>query len=329
VRRGVGAIVVVATAVGACGGRGGSTSTNDGATTAGTNAASLGGTSANLGGTIVARIGDRTLDASLVANVARARNITVYEATRLLVEESLFADAARRQGALDAMGMHARLDAVLARAFGSKLDREALAQGPITDDEIAATMGDDWIALSRPETRVVVHALVREATPNGEALARQLHDLVAPTTTPEEFMRVARTLPVADPKSLIVEELPVPFRRDGRMLDPNGGALDATFAEAAFAIADVGGTSAIVHTTFGWHVIRLVAVRPPFEAPREVKANKLEGKIIVRRLGDRFSKTIESLRAAAPTQLTPTDADLMAPKIEGGAATQPALPSEP
>jgi hypothetical protein len=328
-RRWVGAIAFAAV-TSACGGRGApsnastSSTSSHAATPTGTNAAALGGTSAQLGGSIVARVGGRTIDASTVAKVARAKRVSVYDATRALVDEEIFAQAALHDDALASPGVLTRLDGVLARAYAARLDDEALAQGPITDDEIAATMGDDWIELSRPETRVAVHALVREGTPNGAALADQLHDLVAPTKTPQEFMTAAPTLPGVDGKQLVVEPLTTPFTRDGRLLSPQPGGLDTTFTEATFAIAEVGGTSPVVHTSFGWHVIRLVEIRPAFEASHEEKARKLQGKIVLRRLGDRFTKAMDALRAATPAQIVATDADLMTPKIE---ATTPQPPA--
>ena len=304
----------------ACSGGDGATATDSSPVTS----ASSIGAPVQLGGDVVARVGGRPIVGALVLSVARARRLSVSDARRTLVAEALLAADARTSGGERAQSVRQQIAAASARRLVEKYDDEARAIGPITDAELDEAIGDDWIDLARPETRVAVHALIRANMPDGEALASALHDALLLAQTREEFMARANAFPVPTPGAREVASIDVPFTRDGREASPYGGMLDAAFAEATFALPAVGATSAVVRTAFGWHVIRLVAILPPKQASREVRLQKLEGRVLAARLRGRFQAMVDEARKAAHIVTLAADADLMQPKL--AVATPPVAP---
>ncbi|GAC1394757.1 MAG: hypothetical protein NVSMB47_04200 [Polyangiales bacterium] len=319
VRRGLawGLFASAACSACACGGGTRSDPTQDASASASSaSSASPLGASVLLGGDVVARVGGRPIGRTLVLDVARARHLSAREALRALIDEALLAAEARTAGAESARGVGQQLAAALARPLVRKYDAEALASGPITDAELDEALGEDWIELARPETRVAVHALIRGETADGEALATALREALLQTRTPEEFLAAAKAF-AAPASALVAEALDVPFTRDGRQASPYGASLEGSFAEATFALPAVGATSGLVRTSFGWHVIRLVAIVPPKQASREERVRKLQGRVLARRVGGRFQSMLDDARKAAHVELLATDGDLMLPKLSG------------
>ena len=60
--------------------------------------------------------------------------------------------------------LRSRLDAILTRTLAAKVRAQVLAEGPFTDDEIAAAVARHP-ELSRPESRITVHALIKKDVP--------------------------------------------------------------------------------------------------------------------------------------------------------------------
>ena len=276
------------------------------------------GESAKLGGEVVARVGDASIDRATVLAVARAQKISAEAATRLLVEEALLAEGARRKGAAKEAIVKQGTTVAVANAIIARFREEARARGPITDGELATALaeGDEWMDLDRPETRRAVHALVPKDVPGGEAIARSLRDAVALAPTPETFMESARAFKndALPPGKLVAEPLE-PFTEDGRVLKHGGGNYALPFAQGAFTIPRVGDTSDVVwNPGFGWHVIRLVAINPPRHASRDELIAALEGQVIRARIGTQFEELVERLKGEARVQLLGDDATMMAPR---------------
>lgn len=274
-------------------------------------------TNAALGGDVVARIGNATIDRRLVTAVARARGLGAKAALDVLLEEAVLAEAAVRAGALGAPGMRLRLDAPVTRTILDRLRVEALAEGDWTDAELAQQTAEQWQQLDRPEGRTVVHALVKKDVPDAEQVAKRLHDVLATANgadaeaSSKAFTEAARAFKLPDGKVPHVEELA--FVADGRMLDGKGSILES-FAKGTFAIPAAFGTSEVVQTSYGFHVIRLLAIFPPKVASREERVALLTPQLLAARVKKVHDAKVAALAKATPTQLLAVDQDLALPR---------------
>jgi len=253
---------------------------------------------ATLGGEVVARVGDVTIERSLVASVAAAQHVTPKVALDRLVDDALAAEGARARGLDRTRGADLARRALLARLVADRIHADAVALGLPNDEEVAKLTARHWQSFDVPESLRVVHAVVmRKPTvpkERGSEVAEGLRVAVALATDAKDFEVRARAVS-AQGLEIRVETLP-PFVRDGRMIQ--GGSLDATFVEAAFALSQPGSTSGVVETKFGWHVIRLVDRIPPKQVPLEERrvtfaeeANFVRGLDAKRGVVDRWTKT--------------------------------------
>lgn len=270
---------------------------------------------AQLGGDVVARVGNVNIDRALVLAVARARSISAKAAVDALVEEAVIAEAALRAGAAGDRG--ARVEVPLARAMLDRFRTEALAAGPWTDEEIGKLAAEQWRELDRPEGRAVVHALVKKEVPDAEQVAKQLREKLVDANGPDAaasakaFTDAAHAFKVPSGPAVHVEELS--FVSDGRMLEGNGSLLPA-FTKGAFAIPSVLGTSDVVETSYGFHVIRLLTIFPPKIASREERIARLEPQLVGARVKALHDAKLAALHKANPPQLLAADADLLLPR---------------
>ncbi len=282
-------------------------------------------TKAALGGENVAAVGTQTLSKSLAREVALARKLLPREAVETLVSEALLAELAVRKKALEDPEVQRKIRAVLARHLVARLRAEAVAEGPWTDAELdaAARTTGFWLDVDRPETRVAAHALVRKGAPDQAGLAKKLRafllEVPAIGTADEQakaFLAKAQSFPMPEGHALVVERLEDPFTADGRVAakgPPRG--LEVTFAKGAFDIATVGGTSEIIETSFGMHVIRLLGVFPAKVAPRDQRITVLEPELVRKRAAPRYQAKLQALfEAAAPKELATGD-DLLLPRV--------------
>ncbi len=286
--------------------------------------AGTGAAKAALGGENVAAVGSQTVSKGLAREVALARKLGPREAVDTLVSEALLAELAVRQKALEDPVVQRKLRAVLARRLVARLRAEAVAEGPWTDAELdaAARASGLWLEIDRPETRIAAHALVRKGAPDPAGLAKKLRafllELPATGTAEEQakaFVAKAQTFPMPDGHALVVERLEDPFTADGRVAvkgPPRG--LEVAFAKGAFDVAAVGGTSEIVETSYGVHVIRLLGVFPAKVAPRDQRVTLLEPELVRKRAAPRYQTKLQGLLdAAAPKELASGD-DLLLPR---------------
>lgn len=278
----------------------------------GNDAPSPGAVAAALGGTTVARVGEAAIDRSLVLAVARAQHVTAEVALQRLIDDALLSEAARRQNADTRHGEAA----VLARALILRLRDRALAKGPFTDEEIAVPLAGYWLELDRPEKRTIVHALIKKEVAGGADHARALQKELASANGPDEakseaaFTERAKQLKITPP--VIVEKFAIVS--DGRVAAPGGASVLESFAKAAFDVPAVFGTSDVVETEYGWHVIRVLAREPELRATREEKIAKMTPDLVGNRVRALQEELLQRLRAGADITMLATDNDLLLPR---------------
>lgn len=174
------------------------------------------------------------------------------------------------------------------------LDVQALArEAAVSDEDLRRHYEQNLARFTVPEQRRASHILVRaerDAAAEARAQARTRAEalLAQARANPARFAELARAHS-EDPGSAAA----------GGDLDWFGrGAMVPAFEQAAFALA-AGQVSDIVETDFGFHIIRLDAVRGgerrPFEAVRAELAEEVQRQVGQRRfaeVAEQFSNTV-------------------------------------
>jgi peptidyl-prolyl cis-trans isomerase C len=282
---------------------------------------------------VAARVGELRVSLSSVGRVAAAQRVTPAAARDALVRDALFAAGALEAKVDRQPATALAVDASLARALLRSLLAEAEQAGPITDDELRDTTARHWLELDRPDASRTVHALVR-AKGKGKAdvparvlveaaqvLARDLAALgreaasiqppsaPGPGRPPPEDPVVAKFKEAATASferakaqsgradlELVAEGLP-PVSADGRVLTPQPGAFDETFARTASKLQARGDLSAPTETQFGVHVIMLLERLPGHVVPAEERRALLREEVVAMRATALRDRLLEQLRA--------------------------------
>ena len=214
---------------------------------------------------VVAEVGGDEVSSATVTRVARAQRVNARVACESAVRDALLAAGARQQ-----LGGHGLVTSAersaLARTLLEQVHNEAKAK-PVTDAELAEATRRNWKRVDRPPSARTTHAVVMVEQPEQDAAARALAERIAAAvageTQPQGFMQRARAVPAGSLK-VKTERLP-PVTPDGRVVDldappgPERRRFDRDFAQAANAISEVGGHSAVTQSAFGHHVILLEA----------------------------------------------------------------------
>lgn len=254
----------------------------------------------------VARIGRGTaIVAETVRRVAVTQNVEPRRALELAVHDALMAEQAREQ--LSGTGrVSAAERAILARALLEHLQQQARAEGPPTNDELAAMTRERWYDYDRPESARTTHAVVRVLKPEqkeaARALAERVADAVRGETDPQAFIEKASAL-ATDGLEIRAERLPA-VTADGRTVPKTlpgqnnpPGQFDRDFARAANALTTVGQQSPIVETRFGYHVILLEERLPAQRRTVEELGSELAEDVVARRARELQRELLERARA--------------------------------
>jgi hypothetical protein len=272
--------------------------------------------SASLEQGVVASVAGESIAALTVGRIASAQGLDVRAACDHAITDALFA-AEARHNLKSGAEIRSIESATLARAFLEQLMREAQAQGPPTDDELAALTRERWVDLDRPSTVRTTHAVVLVKDPKDKPRARALATRIAEATraaaSGADFEKLAEAVPRGDLEAR-VESLP-PMTPDGRAFEPNDPSVrqqfDEDFARAANAIAEVGKSSPVTETKFGFHVIHLVERLPEKRVPIDQRRVLLYDEIVAKRAARAEQRVLDGLRQTTPVQVDRSAPDLL------------------
>ncbi len=112
--------------------------------------------------------------------------------------------------------------------------------------------------------------LPKKVTPEQEALAKSLAEELAKKLSPERGL----TPPML--KDLGTQILAGRFKLDSEVVPPylNNGGLEKTYADALFAIPEVGRTSGAIRTPWGWDIVLLSELIPAEKLSHEQVVEK-------------------------------------------------------
>jgi len=253
---------------------------------------------AALGGEIAARVGNERIPIALVQSVAVRQQVAPREAARRLIDDAIAAEGARAKGLDRAPPAAWLLVAARGRFTSDRIYEEARKGGPPTDDEMNALSERYWRDVDRPPAVRVVHAVATPTKPTSEEAARTvataIRAAVAEATSAEDFLVKAKAVPTVADVKVTVQPLPAFTEEGWGTEDPN--SLDPTFAKAAYSIPSIGGTSALVQTKFGFHVIRLVERVPALRIPLEARRAMFVEEAAKMRARESVVKRLEALR---------------------------------
>jgi hypothetical protein len=238
-----------------------------------------------------------------VLRIAEARGIDPRTAREHAVSDALFALEGERS--VDPAVAHAGKRSAHSRALLEAMQRAARAEGPPRDSELDELLRERWVALDRPESVRVVHAVAlfpKDGTPDeARRVGLELSRALAGISDPAEFLKKAQEFP-DQAVSLRAERLP-PFTADGRafrvgaMGTEPAGNFEPVFTRAAHALAAPGAQSDLVETRYGFHVILLEERLPPQSIPREDQRRVLFEDVVTRRAASLRRALLEQLES--------------------------------
>ena len=279
---------------------------------------------AALGGEVAARVGTDVIPVSLVTKVASVQRITAQEALRRLVDDAVTANAARARGLDRQLPASWRLTAARGRFTADRLLADAKLAGPPNDEELAQFTARYWREVDRPPAIRVVHVVAmhpkptKQPDPAAEARARafaeQAREAVLSAKNGDEFQKIAKALPHPDVE-VVVEPLTA-FTRDGRSSEGKEGGIDEAFVKASYALEDIGSTSPVVESKFGWHVIRLEERVPEQRMPVEARRLAFTDETYTLRAGAATAARLAALKATTPIEVAPSAELLMRSLVE-------------
>lgn len=273
---------------------------------------------AALGGEVAARVGSDVISMSLVVKVAVAQRITPREALRRLVDDAVTANAARARGLDKQQPTSWRLTAARGRFTADRILADAKQAGPPNDPELTQLTARYWREVDRPPAVRVVHVVAKRSNPKkpdpvadaaARAFAEKAREALLFAKNSEEFQQKAKALP--HPGVDIVAEQLSAFAQDSRSTEGGDGTIDEAFVKGAFALQEIGATSPVVESTFGWHVIRLEERVPEQRMPAEARRIAFTDEVYTLRASAASNARLAALRAATPIEVAPSAELLM------------------
>ncbi len=263
---------------------------------------------------VVAQVGADRIDVVTVAAIASAQGIGREQARARAIQDALFAAGARERRLDRSASAKVAARGVLADTLLERISAEAAAT-PATREEVERFTALHWADLDRPETYSTVHA-VAMVRPDDDAqkhrnameLARRIAAAVKGVSDADEFMTKAKEAAAQD-RNVQVEKLD-PVTADGRVAAQQQGAAGqptttyaGDFVAAVLQLHKPGDQSPPIQTSFGYHVIMLLEVRPARVVAYEQRSKLLGDEIRSSRAKAQLDSLLAGLRNTIPTRV--------------------------
>ncbi|MBX7195925.1 MAG: peptidylprolyl isomerase [Sandaracinaceae bacterium] len=225
---------------------------------------STSGPAAQVGGDVVATVDGVPITLHEVETLARTAHLTPALALERLEDELVLGGLAERTELARDPEVESAARRAAVRELLVRVVEPTITPETVSSEDLDARRAQISGGLSMPETRRAVHVLVTLEADADEArldaafrLARSLRDELA--GAPDLVAAMDAMAGRRGAFEIVVEHLDPMARAD----------LEAPFGDALFAATEPGLLPEVVRTSYGVHVIDLVAVVPAWEVPRE------------------------------------------------------------
>ena len=230
-----------------------------------------------------------------------------------------FAYEAERQGLGKTAEVQQKLqtvrEGVLAEALAERIATAATPDNTATDKLAATIYKAEPQRFAVPAQTRARHILIQGTTPESRAKAEKLLIELKAGANFEELAKANSSDPGSAAKGGDLGFFP-----KGRMVKP--------FDEAVDALKTPGDLSAVVESTFGYHIIRLEERQPASTKPFEEVREQLRAEVIGKAQQDARMKEVERLRAQAKGDETAFEAFIAEQKKQLPAPAATATPAK-
>jgi parvulin-like peptidyl-prolyl isomerase len=254
--------------------------------------------------TVLATVADAPINAGEVGALARATGLSPRDALDRLIAEQLLAREAERRGYAARPEVGAAVERASVRAWLEAEVERAVPASAVTDAEVATTYAMQRARFERPETRTAVHVLLpldADADESRSAAAqrfaaRAIGELRAEGPDVVVARYSANPTGLSGAFHVTAEQVPDLVR---------GGAFDAAFLDAVFALRAPGVVPEPVRTQFGWHAIAVVAIRPELIVSFERASTTIRRELLAARRGALLTSSLAELAAQRAPRADP------------------------
>ena len=172
------------------------------------------------------------------------------------------------------------------------------AKKDVSDADVKKFYDEHIKDVTKPENVTVAHILIQpdDANDDEEAADKEakakidaIYDELL--KDPEQFTKLAQEKSDCPSGKASEGKLPA-FDKDGMLVDGNG-AMDQTFATAAFGIEKAGQITKPVKTQFGYHIIKLIEKAPEEVTPLEKVKDKIVEYLAAEKAQNDLNKMLE------------------------------------
>ncbi|HCB17178.1 MAG TPA: peptidylprolyl isomerase [Alteromonas sp.] len=189
----------------------------------------------------------------------------------------------------------------------------------VSEEEIEQEYQDNIALYKTTEERRVSHILIEFGDDKGAA-KEKAESLLAEVEQGADFAELAE----ANSADTFSAE-------NGGDLDfITAGMMDPSFDEAAFAISNVGETSEVIETEFGYHIIKLTDMKPVETTPLAEVRDEIEAQLLTDKATDEFfalQSEMANLAFEVPDTLEDVAGAVNGKIKETGLATASAVPA--